>query len=170
MMKLIPSLTVFWMLSITGTKTQTSSCVSSSICESKNQTFSFNFGDKVLHASVQCCDTCNCKTADVTAWRLNNLTCFICDDGTVCNNKTVQCMGNQNRCFKGTVSDGKSSKKYHGCASENMCKSASDLGFLTGLKFLSGPFCCATNQCNSAWTVKLSVVPFWLGLLVSVAH
>ncbi|XP_034003100.1 urokinase plasminogen activator surface receptor-like isoform X2 [Trematomus bernacchii] len=196
-MKLILSLTVIWMLSssagalmckndtatsvtcesneqcataaIQGPSGQKKSCVSSSVCEPNNQTFSFTFGHAQLTAFVHCCKTDNCNSVNVSApedQSENKLMCYMCDGGqsTVCN-ETVKCKGNQDRCVKGT-GDG----KFSGCASKNTCGAASQLGFLTGaLKFDDGPHCCDTKLCNSAWTVKLSVVPFWVGLLLFVA-
>ncbi|XP_010776871.1 phospholipase A2 inhibitor and Ly6/PLAUR domain-containing protein-like [Notothenia coriiceps] len=150
------------------------SCVSSSVCEPNNQTFSFKSGQAQLTAFVHCCKTDNCNSVNVSATinkTENNLMCYMCDgdQSTVCN-KTVQCKGNEDRCVKGTAHvDGKDSEKFSGCASKNTCGAASQLGFLTGaLKFDNGPHCCDTKLCNSAWTVKLSVVPFWVGLLLFV--
>ncbi|KAL3046981.1 hypothetical protein OYC64_021246 [Pagothenia borchgrevinki] len=195
-MKLILSLTVIWMLSssagalmcnndtatnvtckskeqcataaIQGESVRKRSCVSSSVCKPNNQTFSFTFGHAQLTAFVHCCKTDNCNSVNVSAHQPENkLMCYMCDGGqsTVCN-KTVTCKGNQDRCIKRTAVDG----NFSGCASKNTCGAASQLGFLTGaLKFDDGPHCCDTKLCNSAWTVKLSVVPFWVGLLLFVA-
>ncbi|XP_034093234.1 urokinase plasminogen activator surface receptor-like isoform X2 [Gymnodraco acuticeps] len=173
-MKLILSLTVIWMLSSSGLTGRTKSCVSSSVCEPNNQTFSFNYGGAQLTAFVHCCKTDNCNSVNVSATgnqTENKLMCYMCDGGqsTVCN-KTVQCNGNQDHCVKGTVHYNGKDSLFSGCASKNMCGAASQLGFLTGaLKFDDGPHCCDTKLCNSAWTVKLSVVPFWVGLLLFVA-
>ncbi|KAK1896691.1 phospholipase A2 inhibitor and Ly6/PLAUR domain containing protein [Dissostichus eleginoides] len=157
---------------IQGESVRKKSCVSSSICIPNNQTFSFNFVHAQLTALVHCCKTNNCNSVDVPAPEVqtdNKLMCYMCN-GTVCK-KTVKCKGNQDRCVEGTAHvDGKDSEKISGCASKNMCGAASQMGFLTGtLKFNDGPHCCDTKLCNSAWTVKLSVVPFWVGLLLFVA-
>ncbi|XP_034093235.1 phospholipase A2 inhibitor and Ly6/PLAUR domain-containing protein-like isoform X3 [Gymnodraco acuticeps] len=166
--------TAMVIVTIQGLTGRTKSCVSSSVCEPNNQTFSFNYGGAQLTAFVHCCKTDNCNSVNVSATgnqTENKLMCYMCDGGqsTVCN-KTVQCNGNQDHCVKGTVHYNGKDSLFSGCASKNMCGAASQLGFLTGaLKFDDGPHCCDTKLCNSAWTVKLSVVPFWVGLLLFVA-
>ncbi|XP_049443055.1 urokinase plasminogen activator surface receptor-like [Epinephelus fuscoguttatus] len=148
---------------------QSKSCVASSICNSVNQVFSFNFGFYNLTASVKCCKTNSCNSDDVTypdKQEKNDLKCFICDNCT----KTVQCVGDQDHCLSGSVATNNTAEKVFGCASENLCEASSKLNFLSDyLNFTSGPNCCVSSLCNSASTVKLSVAPFLLGLIMLAA-
>lgn len=153
---------------------QSQLCVPSSICSPSNQTFSFNFGSYNVTAFVHCCNTHSCNSENVTYPDVqtgNSLQCFTCDDGqsSVCN-KTVECVGVQDRCVSGSVMMRNNIEKAFGCASRNLCESASELHFLTNhLNFTSGPKCCSSSFCNSAWTFKLSIVPFLLELIMLVA-
>ncbi|KAL7396394.1 hypothetical protein ABVT39_005137 [Epinephelus coioides] len=148
---------------------QPKSCVSSSICDPINQTFSFNFGFHDLTAAVNCCKTNSCNSENMTypdKQEKNGLKCCTCDS---CN-KIVQCVGDQDRCLSGSVATNNTTKKVFGCASKNLCDASSNLNFLSDyLNFTSGPKCCVSNLCNSASTVKLSVAPFLLGLIMLAA-
>ncbi|XP_074492432.1 uncharacterized protein LOC141768226 [Sebastes fasciatus] len=150
-------------------------CLSSSVCKPNNQTFSYNIGFSNLTAFVHCCNTTECNQQNVSypgVQGKKDLQCFTCDDGqsTVCN-KIVWCVGVQDRCISGSVMVSNNIKKTFGCASKNLCEAASELRYLDGyLNFTDEPKCCETKLCNSAWTVKLSVVPFLLGLILLVAR
>ncbi|XP_078141882.1 phospholipase A2 inhibitor and Ly6/PLAUR domain-containing protein-like [Centroberyx gerrardi] len=142
------------------------SCVPSSHC-SDNTTYSENFGFASLAASLKCCNTdgCNSETLPFpTDQASNSLQCFSCDSmgSTECNSK-IQCVGMEDRCFSGRVTDRPYTFPTFGCASANLCDHLTTLpdGFT---HFTSGPNCCQGNLCNSAWAVKLSVFPLLLGL------
>ncbi|XP_034387140.1 phospholipase A2 inhibitor and Ly6/PLAUR domain-containing protein-like [Cyclopterus lumpus] len=156
----------------TGTH-QSKLCLSSSACEPNNQTFSYNFGS-IFTALVHCCKTNNCNSEAVAyrdAQTNNSLQCFTCVND-VCN-RTVQCVGEQSRCFKGKVEAHSDTSQVLGCASANLCtllqlnkKSA----LVDHISFTSAPECCGTSFCNSAGTVNLSVVPVLLVLLFLIVY
>ncbi|XP_037624771.1 urokinase plasminogen activator surface receptor-like [Sebastes umbrosus] len=154
---------------------QSKLCLSSSVCKPNNQTFSYNIGFSNLTAFVHCCNTNDCNRQNVSypvVQETNKLQCLTCDDdqSTVCN-KIEWCVGVQDRCISGSVMVSNNIKKAFGCASKNLCGDTPELRYLdVYLNFTNGPKCCGTNRCNSAWTVKLSVVPFLLGLILLVAR
>ncbi|CAK6964507.1 uncharacterized protein LOC128361983 [Scomber scombrus] len=165
MMKLILSLTLIWTLSskeyMDGRANQSTTrrCFSSSLFSEGLHTFSLSLGLGTLTTSVRVCNTDGCNIEDIPYpgdLKKNGLKCFTCDDpsSVVCN-KIVQCMGVQDRCIKRTVL---------GCVSANLCEDARRLEFFLDLKSPRKPKCCGSSFCNSAWSVKLSVMSLLLGL------
>ncbi|XP_062279683.1 uncharacterized protein LOC133984397 [Scomber scombrus] len=134
-------------------------CFSSSLFSEGLHTFSLSLGLGTLTTSVRVCNTDGCNIEDIPYpgdLKKNGLKCFTCDDpsSVVCN-KIVQCMGVQDRCIKRTVL---------GCVSANLCEDARRLEFFLDLKSPRKPKCCGSSFCNSAWSVKLSVMSLLLGL------
>ncbi|KAM7409368.1 hypothetical protein PAMA_001036 [Pampus argenteus] len=153
-------------------------CLPSSLFSKGNHIFSFNVGFEAVTASVYLCNTdrCNNKTIPYPdVMKQNKLQCFGCDDpsSAVCN-KTVQCVGEQDRCINGTV-EVQNGVMFHtfGCVSENLCKVASYLESLPmplPFKFLRAPKCCESSFCNSAWSVKLNVMLLLFGLFTLIVY
>ncbi|XP_044217122.1 urokinase plasminogen activator surface receptor-like isoform X1 [Thunnus albacares] len=153
-------------------------CLSSSIFSEGNHTFSFNDGFGGGAASVHMCNTDGCNSEIIPhpgVQEKNNLQCFTCDDqsSSVCN-KTLQCVGEQDRCFSRTVvysEDRGAVFHSFGCISANLCKVASHLELLPVLvKFSVAPKCCESSFCNSAWSVKLNVTPLLFGLITLIIY
>ncbi|CAJ1059447.1 hypothetical protein L3Q82_026078 [Xyrichtys novacula] len=93
----------------------------------------------------------------------NGLQCFTCSNplDTVCDT-IVQCVGIQDRCFKGNLSLQGKTGPVLGCASANLCEGnieGEKSLFSMPVQILSAPQCCGTSLCNSAPTFRLSVVP-----------
>uniref|UniRef100_UPI003AADFBD9 phospholipase A2 inhibitor and Ly6/PLAUR domain-containing protein-like n=1 Tax=Centroberyx gerrardi TaxID=166262 RepID=UPI003AADFBD9 len=127
------------------------SCVPSSLC-GDGTTYSGNFGILgSLAVSFKCCDTdgCNSETLPFPADQAsNNLQCFSCDTPQ-CNSK-IQCVGEENRCFSGRVTNRATIVPTFGCVSANLCEVAPQLvAILANFHFISGPNCCQGNFCNS---------------------
>lgn len=152
-------------------------CLPSSIFSEGKHTFSSSVGLASMAASVHLCNTDRCNSQVIPypdVQKKNNLQCFTCDDlfSAVCN-KTLQCVGVQDRCMSMTVTD-KEGKTVHnfGCVSANSCEPASlmelppDLPF----KFLNEPKCCGSSFCNSAWSVKLNVIPLLFGIITLTVY
>ncbi|XP_067452259.1 phospholipase A2 inhibitor and Ly6/PLAUR domain-containing protein-like isoform X2 [Thunnus thynnus] len=140
-----------------GTFTQDTirSCLPSSIFSEGKHTFSSSVGLASMAASVHLCNTDGCNSQVIPhpgVLKKNNLQCFTCDDpySAVCN-KTVQCVGEQDRCFSWTVADkdGKTIRTF-GCVSANICETAPRLmpRHDSSLKFISEPKCCGSSLCN----------------------
>ncbi|XP_067452246.1 phospholipase A2 inhibitor and Ly6/PLAUR domain-containing protein-like [Thunnus thynnus] len=163
-----------------GTFTQNTirSCVSSSIFSEGKHTYSYSFGLATTIDSVHVCSTDGCNSEIIPypdVPKKNNLQCFTCDDKSpaVCN-KTLRetfCVGVQDRCISRTVTekDGKTAHTF-GCASANFCELASLMKLQpdSPSKFLSEPKCCGSSFCNSAWSVKLNVIPLLFGLITLI--
>ncbi|XP_042273296.1 uncharacterized protein LOC121900817 [Thunnus maccoyii] len=162
------------------TKDTTRLCLPSSLFSEGKHTFSFNVGFDAISATVHVCNTDGCNNQDISypgVQKKNNLQCFTCDDqsSSVCN-KTLQCVGAQDRCFSRTVVDSEDrGAVFHsfGCISANLCKVASHLELLPvpiPVKFSVAPKCCGGNFCNSAWSVKLNVIPLLFGLITLIIY
>ncbi|XP_044217118.1 uncharacterized protein LOC122988678 isoform X4 [Thunnus albacares] len=149
-------------------------CLPSSIFSEGKHTFSSSVGLASMAASVHLCNTDRCNSQVIPYPRVqkkNNLHCFTCDNrySAVCN-KTVQCVGMEDRCVSGTGKDPYGTVHTFGCASANLCDIASRLELLPHwlFKFLSEPKCCGSSFCNSAWSVKLNVIPLLFGLITLI--
>ncbi|XP_062280858.1 uncharacterized protein LOC133985279 [Scomber scombrus] len=183
MMKLILSLTLIWTLSSTVTvhghlhQTTGRSCVTPPPNIQGKHTFSYDLGFETMVASLHMCNTDGCNNHTIPypdVQKKNNLQCFICDDrsSAECKKKTLQCEGNEDRCFSGTVefNDG---EKVHtfGCVSGYLCEHFSDLKLLPdNSKFIHPPKCCKGSFCNSAWSVKLNVMTLLFGLTTLIFY
>ncbi|XP_062280863.1 uncharacterized protein LOC133985283 [Scomber scombrus] len=132
-------------------------CVSSSLYREGTHVFSFNIGFDTTTVSVHVCTTNGCNNQAVPV-NLNNLQCFTCDDPSSAEcNRTVQCVGVQDRCISGTTtSAGKD--VFFGCVSEKLCDPQYHLEFLMKVKFRAPPKCYRSSVNNSAWSVKLNEV------------
>ncbi|XP_067452260.1 phospholipase A2 inhibitor and Ly6/PLAUR domain-containing protein-like isoform X3 [Thunnus thynnus] len=149
-------------------------CLPSSVISEGKHTFSFNVGFASKAASVHVCNTDRCNSEIIPYPRVqkkNNLQCFTCDNrySAVCD-ETVQCVGEQDRCVSGTGKDPYGTAHTFGCASANLCEVAPRLELLPDwlFKFLSEPKCCGSSFCNSAWSVKLNVIPLLFGLITLI--
>ncbi|XP_042273298.1 phospholipase A2 inhibitor and Ly6/PLAUR domain-containing protein-like [Thunnus maccoyii] len=154
-------------------------CLNSSIFSEGKHTFSFNVGFENESASVHVCNTDRCNS-QVIPYSLNltknNLQCFGCDYpySAVCN-KAVQCLGEQDHCINATRVDteGKTPHTF-GCVSANLCEIAPFLKVtsapIKGSKILHAPKCCGSSFCNSAWSVKLNVIPLLFGLITVINY
>ncbi|XP_062280846.1 uncharacterized protein LOC133985264 [Scomber scombrus] len=146
-------------------------CLPSSHLSEGNHTVSLNVGVLNVTTSVHVCNTDGCNSEDIPylgVQEKNSLKCFTCDDpfSPVCN-KTVECVGVQDRCINGTAVDGRNKNAtlhIFGCVSANICEDTRRLEFFMKIKFLRKPKYCERNLCNSAWSVKLSVMSLLLGL------
>ncbi|XP_031165282.1 phospholipase A2 inhibitor and Ly6/PLAUR domain-containing protein-like [Sander lucioperca] len=156
------------------------SCAPSSLCTVQGQILSNSVAFYKIAASVHCCNTDGCNSQNFTypdgQTKLNGLQCLSCTHrpDPVCNG-TVQCAGVEDRCFDGNWTDGGDPFPWRGCASANVCEVLSQLKVQTflekfNLKLTSAPRCCGSSFCNSAGTVKLSVGPVLLGLIVLVLY
>ncbi|XP_067452247.1 urokinase plasminogen activator surface receptor-like [Thunnus thynnus] len=164
-----------------GTFTQdtTRLCLPSSLFSEGKHTMSFNVGFEAVSATVHVCNTDRCNSqAMLYPDRLkeNNLMCFSCNDpsSAVCD-KRLQCVGTEDRCINGMVTDkdGKTLNAF-GCVSANLCNVASSqLELLPApipVKFPRAPKCCEGSFCNSAWSVKLNVIPLLFGLFTLIIY
>ncbi|XP_062279685.1 uncharacterized protein LOC133984398 [Scomber scombrus] len=151
-------------------KKSTEKMCSSFFMEGKH-TFSLNLGFEAMAASVQACDTVGCNNKTIPypgVQQKNGMKCYVCNNrySPMCN-KTVECMGMQDRCINGTAEDEekKNATIYtRGCVSANLCEDVRRLEFFMDVKFLRKPKCCGKNLCNSAWSVRLNVMSLLLGL------
>ena len=57
-----------------------------------------------------------------------------------------------------------------GCVSANLCESITHMNIFPEAKFLDTPKCCESNFCNSAWSVKLNVIPLLFGLFTLIVY
>ncbi|XP_044217123.1 urokinase plasminogen activator surface receptor-like isoform X2 [Thunnus albacares] len=149
-------------------------CLPSSLFSEGKHTFSFNVGFASMAASVYVCNTdrCNSQVIPYSVNRTkNNLQCFTCDDpsSAVCD-KAVQCVGEQDHCFSWTVEDYED-RPFHtfGCFSANLCEVAHHFEPLSELS-IKLPKCCGSSFCNSAWSVKLNVIPLLFGLITLIVY
>ncbi|XP_067452258.1 urokinase plasminogen activator surface receptor-like isoform X1 [Thunnus thynnus] len=157
-----------------GTFTQDTirSCLPSSIFSEGKHTFSSSVGLASMAASVHLCNTDGCNSQVIPhpgVQKENNLQCFTCDDpsSAVCD-KTLQCVGGQDRCMNVTVGDDSgNTTRLFGCVSANLCRKPSQL---LDLPFLHEPKCCESSFCNSAWSVKLNVIPLLFGLFTLIVY
>ncbi|XP_062280691.1 urokinase plasminogen activator surface receptor-like [Scomber scombrus] len=137
--------------------------------------FSYNFG--FMAASVHVCNTDGCNIEDIPYpgdLKKNNLQCFTCDDpsSAECKKKTVQCVGDEDRCVSATV-EGNKGVQLHtfGCVSGDLCEDLSELKLLLeNGKFIHPPTCCKGSFCNSAWSVKLNVMTLLFGLTTLIFY
>ncbi|XP_067452255.1 urokinase plasminogen activator surface receptor-like isoform X2 [Thunnus thynnus] len=138
--------------------------------------YSHSLGSTVVAQFVRVCNKDGCNTGYIPypgVLKKNNLQCFACEDrsSAVCD-KTVQCVGEQDRCMNVTAGDEKGIA-YHsfGCVSTNLCEALFYLEVWTKLpKLLSEPKCCGSSLCNSAWSVKLNVIPLLFGLITLIVY
>ncbi|KAK2835049.1 hypothetical protein Q5P01_015533 [Channa striata] len=123
-------------------------CASSSLCSATgNQTYSLSWSDKNVTSSVQCCnqDNCNTETPQLLNVQPNGLVCYSCNTPSSSCSTQLRCRGLENRCFKVNVTAGLSSFVVSGCASANLCSTASNnIVRETGFNFT----CCGTNLCG----------------------
>uniref|UniRef100_A0A672HWQ3 UPAR/Ly6 domain-containing protein n=1 Tax=Salarias fasciatus TaxID=181472 RepID=A0A672HWQ3_SALFA len=124
---------------------------------------SFNYGYGRIVYNYKCCSTnlCNDQPASEASLSPNSKKCFTCDAmGQNCD-ATLNCLGDEDRCFSTTVInvDGMTVREM-GCASHEICET-----FFTPGQ--GGPGvdyeCCQGDFCNSASSTSagllLSVVP-----------
>ncbi|XP_062279699.1 uncharacterized protein LOC133984406 [Scomber scombrus] len=150
------------------------SCLPSSDFSEGNHTFSLNVGFRAMSTSLHVCNTdgCNKQAIPYPDIQKNNLQCLTCDDRSspVCN-KTVQCVGVQDRCINGTMEDrGNTAFNTLGCVSSNLCEDVSKLEFFLSAKFLQPPKCCEGSICSSAWSVRLNVMTLLFGLITLIFY
>ncbi|TMS20165.1 phospholipase A2 inhibitor and Ly6/PLAUR domain-containing protein [Larimichthys crocea] len=152
-------------------------CVQSTFCTEADQMFSISEGGNVMASSISCCNTDQCNNGTTPYMDIqteNGLTCASCasHQSPMCENIiSIKCVGIQDRCIDGNVTDGDMDYQFLGCVSANLCDVLSEREIQTSfynLHFTSVPKCCKTSRCNSAGTVKLSVAPLLLGLVVLV--
>ncbi|XP_042272977.1 uncharacterized protein LOC121900611 [Thunnus maccoyii] len=168
--------TVAYQGSLLGTFTQdtTRLCLPSFFISEGKHTYSFNVGFASMAASVHVCNTdrCNSQAIPYPDLKKNNLQCFTCyyPSSAVCD-MTVQCVGMEDRCISGTVDDDEDGIfPTFGCVSANFCEVVSVMKLMPDppFKFLSEAKCCGSSFCNSAWSVKLNVIPLLLGLITLI--
>ncbi|XP_044217113.1 uncharacterized protein LOC122988678 isoform X1 [Thunnus albacares] len=150
-------------------------CLPSSIFSEGKHTFSSSVGLASMAASVHLCNTDRCNSQVIPypgVPKKNNLQCFAFNyPFSATYDKTVQCVGTEDRCFNGTVADKKGETMHtYGCASANLCDVAPLFKVIPDwpFKFLSEPKCCGRSFCNSASSVKLNVIPLLFGLITLV--
>ncbi|XP_053177842.1 urokinase plasminogen activator surface receptor-like [Scomber japonicus] len=149
----------------------TKSCVPLSPNIEGKHTFSLNLG--FLSASV--CNTDGCNSEDKpypNDLKKNNLQCFTCEDSSSaeCKKKTVQCVGDEDRCISGTAESMGVKGHTFGCVSGDLCEDLYDLQFLPGGNFTQPPKCCKGSFCNSSWSVKLNVMTLLFGLIALICY
>uniref|UniRef100_A0A8C5DIG9 UPAR/Ly6 domain-containing protein n=1 Tax=Gouania willdenowi TaxID=441366 RepID=A0A8C5DIG9_GOUWI len=134
-------------------------------CSTSYHTFSINVGASRVLTSVKCCDSdyCNYETLPVPAPRPpNTLKCHYCIPGTYLCSITVQCRGDEDRCFYATVTSPSGTSPLLGCTSSNMCDAAAtmqNLMYKEGSHYISnGPTCCYGALCN-AHSAKTTPIP-----------
>ncbi|XP_053179036.1 uncharacterized protein LOC128362321 [Scomber japonicus] len=152
-------------------------CFPSSLFSEGEHIFSFNVGFETMTASVHVCNTDGCNREDIPypgVQEKNNLQCFTCEDlySAECKKKTVQCVGDEDRCINGTdYEDGEDySHTLLGCASSNLCEDSSYLENIFGFESVGRPKCCEGSFCNSAWSVKLNVITLLFGLTTLIIY
>ncbi|XP_044217121.1 uncharacterized protein LOC122988681 [Thunnus albacares] len=155
------------------------SCLPSSLFSEGKHAFSFYRGFESRAATVHVCSTDGCNDQVIPypgTLKRNNLQCFTCDDrfSAACNN-VVKCFGEQDRCINGTVADNEGKTlPVSGCISANLCEIGPLWKYLpllaSDVKLLSGPKCCESSFCNSAWSVKLNVIPLLFGLITLIIY
>ncbi|XP_071402257.1 ly6/PLAUR domain-containing protein 3-like [Centroberyx affinis] len=140
------------------------SCVSTAFCGNlTSENVSINLGFTVLRAAARCCnsDNCNNQTLSVASGQPNGLQCASCSGvgDSVCSS-TVNCEGDEDRCFNGTVtlqSPLPVTTLTRGCTSAFLCNSSTLLPSLQALPLfpavlntlsLAGLTCCEGNLCN----------------------
>ncbi|XP_044217128.1 urokinase plasminogen activator surface receptor-like [Thunnus albacares] len=147
-------------------------CVPSSLYGVGDHNLSHNIGFGATTKFIRVCNTNRCNYRDIPYpgdQKENNLQCFTCDDpsSAVCD-KTLQCVGEQDRCMNVTVGDDSgNTTRLFGCVSANLCRKPSQL---LDLPFLHEPKCCESSFCNSAWSVKLNVIPLLFGLFTLIVY
>ncbi|XP_041648007.1 uncharacterized protein LOC121512682 [Cheilinus undulatus] len=144
-------------------------CVPPSVCAAQDEILSVSYGAFTAATSIRCCNTddCNNDTLTYPDLKLNGLNCSTCADQTVCNT-TVECYGNQDHCFKRTVTERGQIIQIHGCASANVCGHHPDWErkFFFQIFYLGN----ASSNCwkaalrDSALTTRLSLSLFLLAL------
>ncbi|CAK6979529.1 uncharacterized protein LOC128362321 [Scomber scombrus] len=153
------------------------SCLPSDLFSEGNHIFSFNVGFVTMAASVHVCNTDDCNSEDIPfpdVQEKNNLQCFTCDGrySAECK-KTVQCVGDEDRCINWFYYEGDENYTYTllGCASSNLCEDSSYLGLLHFFSFeFFQPECCESSFCSSAWSVKLNVITLLFGLITLIFY
>ncbi|XP_029905660.1 uncharacterized protein LOC115358023 [Myripristis murdjan] len=156
-------------LHLSGSSTQFlfKSCLPNFLCSAGTETVSLNLGFGRVVGSVKCCNTDRCNSQNLTVpahQGSNSLQCYSCDSST-CRNK-VQCVGGEDRCFKGSVMYGAVTAQIFGCTSANLCTAVKVLPSLMRWNiFPNFPTCCKGNLCNSASAAKLSVFSLLFGLM-----
>ncbi|KAG7514530.1 hypothetical protein JOB18_036474 [Solea senegalensis] len=151
----------------------TQACLPTSVCRQRTGS-SLNIGFLSWVESIQCCDTDGCNTNTLApqdnrvSEKDNNLQCFTCPDSKNPDCKqTLQCLGGQDRCFRGAVSSEGVVIPAFGCISSVLC--GDDKPWFNKpfgvIQALIGPNCCGTSFCNSATpptcgtsTVRLAVI------------
>ncbi|XP_078141934.1 uncharacterized protein LOC139924153 isoform X2 [Centroberyx gerrardi] len=140
------------------------SCVPTAFCGNlSSENISINLGFTVLRAAARCCnsDSCNNQTLSVARGQPNGLQCASCSGlgDSVCSS-TVNCEGDEDRCFNGTVTlqlPGPVTALTRGCTSTFLCNSSALLPSLQALPLfpavlntlsLAGLTCCEGNLCN----------------------
>ncbi|KAG5271041.1 hypothetical protein AALO_G00175200 [Alosa alosa] len=120
---------------------------------------SLNSGSVRLTISTLCCNTDNCNTgapAAVVNNMANRRQCFTC--GLTNCSSTLQCLGNEDRCFTASVDIAGQSTTVKGCATRAVCSGV----FASQLAMPGDVSCCEGNLCNSAWSAGHSVLLlFW---------
>ncbi|CAB1314155.1 unnamed protein product [Coregonus sp. 'balchen'] len=88
---------------------------------------------------------------------------------TVCNSP-VACLGVEDKCFSTSVKPGSISSttvNLQGCTTSNVCNAIDQLRPLATIaNFSTENFTCKTAP-NTAWSIRLSLVPLLLGLTIS---
>ncbi|XP_041791694.1 phospholipase A2 inhibitor and Ly6/PLAUR domain-containing protein-like [Chelmon rostratus] len=153
-------------------------CVPSAYCTDREQIVSYTYAVWREAVSIQCCNTDGCNSQNVTYPDLhteNDLMCYTCNDvfSPICN-MSVRCVGYQDRCMSGHVTNGVWSFPVRACVSADGCEAMARLTAHHALRantnVTSETTCCDTSFCNSAGTLKLSVVPLLLGLIGRVVY
>ncbi|KAG7242186.1 hypothetical protein INR49_024232, partial [Caranx melampygus] len=113
---------------------------------------SVNFGvTRVTHAS-KCCTTDLCNTMNVAAYSRNSPNgkkCYYCDQNKC--TAPLECMGDEDRCFSLSGSQGGVSVNMKGCVTKNMCGQSSSMAGTSGAEFA----CCEGDLCNSANSIRV---------------
>ncbi|XP_073727618.1 urokinase plasminogen activator surface receptor-like isoform X2 [Misgurnus anguillicaudatus] len=130
-------------------KKQSKGCTVTDACTST----SVNFGYYRFTMSTQCCttDLCNDKYAPDSSNSPNGKQCYYCD-GQSCFSK-LDCLGDEDHCFKATKTDGSVSQTVKGCASKSVCDATSQ--YPPGYTSFS---CCQGNLCDSAMSIKQNLL------------
>ncbi|KAK6320522.1 hypothetical protein J4Q44_G00096290 [Coregonus suidteri] len=139
-------------------------------------TVSVNLGFTTVAYKALCCNTdgCNKNTLlpPAPSSQANGRQCPSCSSpqDTVCNSP-VACLGVEDKCFSTSVKPGSISSttvNLQGCTTSNVCNAIDQLlplvMTLSDINVVN--FTCKTAP-NTAWSIRLSLVPLLLGLTIS---
>nr|XP_015224178.1 PREDICTED: phospholipase A2 inhibitor subunit gamma B-like [Lepisosteus oculatus] len=134
------------------------------------EVLSVNQGSVRRISNTSCCTTDLCNNFDVPVvdeGKANRLECVMCSglDLQCSNYDKVQCLDNEDRCFKDVFTDGQTTLTAKGCASRNVCEKVGAKSLNRTVSVRS--YCCKGNLCNSAGPHGLLGPMLPLGLLAA---